>query len=41
MVSEYIPYVNRTNREAQHMDNADFGVIVTFDNALELLKSIE
>jgi len=40
IVTEYIPYLNKTNKEAQHMDNADFGVIVPFDQAMDLIKSI-
>jgi len=40
LVTEYIPYLNKTNKNAQHMDNADFGVIVPFDQALELINTI-
>ncbi|MEM7161575.1 MAG: serine protease [Bacteroidota bacterium] len=40
LVTEYIPYLNKTNKSAEHMDNADFGVIVPFDQAMELIKSI-
>lgn len=41
LVSQYIPWVNQTNKKNPHWDNSGYSVIVPFDEIMKLVKTIE
>ncbi|MFK7757349.1 MAG: trypsin-like peptidase domain-containing protein [Flavobacteriales bacterium] len=41
IVSQFIPWMNKTNKNSAHMDNSGYGVVVPFDEILKLVKSLD